>query len=50
VAGIALTTAVAAFVHAWLPLVHVSYKEQNGVLVGGGGSTVKDTMGNVLRA
>jgi hypothetical protein len=42
-------SAVAAFVHPWLPLVHVSYKDQNGVLVGGGGFTVKDTLGNVLQ-
>ena len=44
-----MTTAVLAFVHQWLPLVEVSYKDLKGVLVGGGGFTVKDTLGNALK-
>jgi hypothetical protein len=43
------TTAVATFKHQWLPLVEVSYKDLKGVLVGGGGFTVKDTLGNTLK-
>jgi len=43
------TTAVAAFVHQWLPLVEVSYKDLKGALVGGGGVTVKDSLGNALK-
>lgn len=37
------------WVHKWLPLVEVSYKDLKGVLVGGGGFTVKDSLGNALK-
>ena len=45
----ATTSAVAAFVHQWLPLVEVSYKDLKGVLVGGGGFTVKDSLGAAIK-
>ena len=35
--------------HQWLPLVEVSYKDMNGAFVGGGGFTVKDSLGTTLK-